>query len=71
MRCQLGPFDDGPGRWVDQTRTPPLRLPPRAPETTPFHHGTADLEGFYHELVLANVTLLLHASVGVPSGAAR
>jgi hypothetical protein len=62
--CQLGPFDDDPGRWADQTRTPRLRLPPAAVETTLFHRGTAGFEGHYLELVLApNITLLLRASV--------
>jgi hypothetical protein len=62
--CQLGPFDDDPGRWADQTRTPRLRLPPGAVETTLFHRGTAGFEGHYLELVLApNITLLLRASV--------
>ncbi len=59
--CQLGPFDDDPGRWADQTRTPPLPLPPEAVETTLFQHGTAGFEGSYQELAGApNVTLVLH-----------
>jgi choline dehydrogenase-like flavoprotein len=62
--CQLGPFDYDPGRWADQERTPPLPLLPGAVETTVFQHGTADFDGYYHEIVRApNVTLVLHASV--------
>jgi choline dehydrogenase-like flavoprotein len=62
--CGLGPFDYDPGRWADPARTPPLPLPPGPVETTVFHHGTADFDGYYQELVrAANVTLLLHASV--------
>jgi choline dehydrogenase-like flavoprotein len=62
--CGLGPFDYDPGRWADPTRTPPLPMPPGPVETTVFHHGTADFDGYYQELVRApNVTLLLHAPV--------
>jgi choline dehydrogenase-like flavoprotein len=61
--CRLGPFDYDPGRWADPARTPPLPLPPGPVETTLFHHGTSDFDGYYQELVRApNVTLLLHAS---------
>ena len=61
--CRLGPFDYDAGRWADPTRTPPLPLPPGPVETTVFHHGTTDFDGYYQELVRApNVTLLLHAS---------
>jgi choline dehydrogenase-like flavoprotein len=62
--CRVGPFDYDPGRWADQTRTPPLPLPAGAVETTLFQHGTAGFEGYYQELVRApNVSLLLHAFV--------
>ena len=61
--CRLGPFDYDAGRWADPTRTPPLPLPPGPVETTVFHHGTSDFDGYYQELVRApNVTLLLHVS---------
>jgi choline dehydrogenase-like flavoprotein len=61
--CRLGPFDYDAGRWADPTRTPPLPLPPGPVETTVFHHGTTDFDGYYQELVRApNVTLLLHVS---------
>ena len=61
--CRLGPFDYDPIRWADPARTPPLPLPPGPVETTVFHHGTTDFDGYYQELVRApNVTLLLHAS---------
>jgi choline dehydrogenase-like flavoprotein len=62
--CGLGPFDYDPGRWSDSRRSPILPLPPEAVETTVFHHGTADFDGYYQELVrAANVSLLLHATV--------
>lgn len=62
--CGLGPFDYDPGRWSDSRRSPILPLPPEAVETTVFHHGTADFDGYYEELVrAANVSLLLHATV--------
>jgi choline dehydrogenase-like flavoprotein len=62
--CGLGPFDYDPARWSDPLRTPTLPLPPGPVETTVFHHGTMDFDGYYQELVQApNVTLLLQATV--------
>jgi choline dehydrogenase-like flavoprotein len=62
--CGLGPFDYDPARWSDPVRTPTLPLPTGPGETTVFHHGSVDFDGYYQELVRAsNVTLLLHATV--------
>jgi choline dehydrogenase-like flavoprotein len=62
--CGLGPFNYDPSSWSDPARTPILPLPPGSVETIVFHHGTADFDGYYQELVRApNVTLLLHATV--------
>ena len=62
--CGLGPFDYDPGRWADPAHSPQLPLSPGPVETTVFHHGTDDFDGYYRELARApNVTLLLHATV--------
>jgi choline dehydrogenase-like flavoprotein len=61
--CGLGPFDYDPGRWADPAHRPQLPLPPGPVETTVFHHGTNDFDGYFEELTRApNVTMLLHAT---------